>query len=76
MGQVEFKPHEARSTGWVEKTIINLSDWDIFSYDNIYLVLYKVTQTLQGNDRIPHATIYTFDNSADLNINNLTINKN
>jgi hypothetical protein len=56
---------------WAEE-----SSWDVHAKIDLYPSPQQVVLTLQDSSRISGAILYAFNNSADVNIFNLTINNN
>jgi hypothetical protein len=56
---------------WME-----VSSWGFNAHIDLYPLQQQVILTLQDGNRISSAMLYTFNNSADVNICNLTINNN
>jgi hypothetical protein len=56
---------------WVE-----VSSWNTTALFDLYPPAQEVVLTLQDSSRISSATLYAFNNSADVNTFNLTINNN
>ncbi len=55
---------------------LEISCWDVNHKIDLYPLPKQVTLTLQDTNNISNAILYTFNNTADLNIFNLTINNN
>jgi hypothetical protein len=55
---------------------LEVPSWDVNTTIDLYPPPQEVVLILQGNNRISNATLYAFNNSADINIFNLTINNN
>jgi hypothetical protein len=56
---------------WVE-----VSSWNVTAKVDLYPPPQQVLLTLQDSKKITNATLYAFDNNADVNIINLSINDN
>jgi hypothetical protein len=55
---------------------LEVSSWDVNAKIDLYPPPQQVVLTLQGSNRISSATLYAFNNNADVNTTNLTINNN
>ena len=56
---------------WME-----ISSWDVNAKTDLYPLPQQLTLTLQDSNRISNASLYAFNNTADVDISNLTINNN
>lgn len=55
---------------------LEVASWNVSSKSDLYPPAQQVVLTLQENGRISDATLYAFNNTADVNIGNLTIANN
>jgi hypothetical protein len=55
---------------------LEVASWNFSTKMDLYPPAQEVVLTLQDNNRISSAILYAFNNSADVNIFNLTINNN
>jgi hypothetical protein len=55
---------------------LEVASWDVNAKIDLYPPAQKIVLTLQGSTRISDATLYAFNNNADVNTFNLTIINN
>jgi hypothetical protein len=55
---------------------LEVSSWDVHAHIDLCPSPQEVVLTLKDDQRISNATLYAFNNNADVNVSNLIMNNN